>query len=117
MNLTVLTVAASVPEWFSEVVAAIGALGVLGAAAGWVRRTVRRVRNPGEAPGGQAGEDREFCEDVLRPVQGGSPQWWKDQQRGKTWLHRWRRRRSRERKRLARQRAERFRGFDEEDEE
>ena len=118
MNLTVLTVAASTPEWITAIAATVVALGVVAAGAGWVGRKAKQLRDPGEAPGGQHGEAREVSEDALRPLQGGSPQWWKDQQRGQTWLARWQRRlRSGDRKKRAQQRAERLRGLDEEDEE
>lgn len=96
----------------------VGVLRVATAGAGWVVRIVRKLRDPGEAPGGQAGEDREFFEDVLRPIQGGSPQWWTDQQREMTWLQRrQRRQRGRARMKRVRQRAEQIRALDEEDKE
>ena len=117
MNPVVLTAAPSITDWITAISTAVLALSVLGAALGWTRRQAKQLRNPGEAPGGQEGEDREFFEDVLRPIQGGSPPWWKDQQRGRTWLERWQRRlRGRERRKRAEQRAERLRGLDEEDE-
>ena len=73
----------------------------------------KKLRDRGETPGGQEGEDREFFEDVLRPIQGGSPWWWK-QQREMTRLQRWQRRlRTRERMKRAQQRAARFPDLDE----
>ena len=98
MNLDVLTVAMSAWGWLLDASAVMRALGVAAAGTGWVVKMGKRLRDPGEAPGGQEGEDREFFEDVLRPMQGGSPEWWTDQQRDMTWLQRRQRRlRSRER--------------------
>ena len=107
MDPVLLTAAPSVTDWISAISTAVLAMSVLVAALGWTRRQAKQLRTPGEAPGGQAGEDKEFFEDVLRPIQGGSPQWWKDEQRGKTRLQRWQRRlRGRKRMKKAQQQAE-----------
>lgn len=118
MDLAALANTATAPDWISAISTAVIALSVVAAAVSWIRQRANQLHDPGEAPGGQAGEDREFFEDVLRPIQGGSPQWWKDQQRDMTWLQRWQRRlRGRKRLERTRQRAERIRELDEEDEE
>ena len=73
MDPVLLTAAPSVTNWITAVSTAVLAMSVLVAALGWTRRQAKQLRDPGEAPGGQEGEDREFFEDVLRPIQGGFP--------------------------------------------
>ena len=55
---------------------------------------------PGEAPGGPEGDFTELLEDVLRDLQDEDPQWFKDQQRSKSWIER----RQREMRRKIRER-------------
>ena len=113
MDPVLLTAAPSVTNWISAISTAVLAMSVLVAALGWTRRQAKQLRDPGEAPGGQEGEDREFFEDVLRPIQGGSPWWWKKQQREMTWLQHWQRRlRGRKRMKRAQQQAARNRRRD-----
>lgn len=92
MNLAALTNTATLPDWISAISAAVVALGVIVAALGWTLKQAKQLRDPGEAPGGQEGEDKEFFEDVVQGWQGGSPQWWRDPQGGRSLLARWKRR-------------------------
>lgn len=118
MDLAALANTATAPDWISAISTAVIALSVVAAAVSWMRQRANQLRDPGEAPDGQEGEDREFFEDALRPIQGGSPQWWKDQQRKMTWLQRRQRRlRGRGRMKRVQERAEQIRALDEDDEE
>ena len=112
MNLTVLTFAASAPEWVSAIAAAIAALGVIGAGARWAARKVKELCDPGEAPGGNRGELGEIIEDVLRDQVGTRSdrrqfrKEMRDEQRGQPRRVRWQRYlRRRKRRREARKRG------------
>lgn len=109
MSLDVLTDAMSTPGWITATAATVACAEKVARGAGWMARMAKRLTDPGDAPGGQAGEDQEFFEDVLRDWRGGSPQWWRDPQGGGSLLERWKRRlRRRERTKRAQQRAARF---------
>ena len=100
-----MSFAATTPDWISAISTAVIALGVLVAAPSWIRRQARRLFEPGDAPGGSEGEFTELLEDVLRGMQDEDPQWFKDQQRSKSWIER--RQRELRRKRNMRELRER----------
>ena len=111
VNLAAISAAATVPDWISAVSTAVIALGVVAAAIGWMRQQAKKLRDPGEAPGGSSGETREIIEDAARDEVADRTyrkQWqqtMQERQQGQPLKDRWQRHlRRQNRKRAARKR-------------